>query len=125
MKTSDETAAEGYPGWLSLVIINPGCKKVDLEQTKTLTAILGSTIATITALWKLPTAFRRWWDRRTLVELSGEAYSTDDNRELYPELHPTGLPKRRPLRPRRLPLHRSNSRTALLSNRPHSSQSRD
>ena len=35
-------------------------------------------IGIVTALWKLPPVIRRWWDRRNLLELSGEAYSVDD-----------------------------------------------
>lgn len=76
-----------------------------------ITSFAGAT-AIAAALWKLQPAIRGWWDRRTLLELSGEAYSADDARRytrhyIQPDcqsVDPSGLEDFRRIVPTRVPL---------------------
>ena len=51
---------------------------VNWEQSRNIIAAMGGAVAIVAALWKLQPVIRQWWDRRTLLELSREAYSADD-----------------------------------------------
>jgi len=84
----------------------------DWDLTHKIVTALGAVVAIIAALWKLTPAIRRWWDRRTLLELSGEAYSADDTRlytrnYIQPDcqsVDPSGLEDFRCIVPTRVPL---------------------
>ena len=73
---------------------------------------MGAVVVVLTALWKLPAVILRWWDRRTLLYLSGEAYSADDTRRytrnyIRPDcqsVDPSGLEDFRRIVPTRVPL---------------------
>lgn len=85
---------------------------MDWDLTRNFIASLGGAIAIVTALWKLQPVVRQWWDRRTLLELSGEAYSADDTRRytrnyIQPDcqsIDPAGLEDFRRIVPTRVPL---------------------
>jgi hypothetical protein len=53
---------------------------MDWEAIRNINTSLAAAAAIVAALWKLVPMVRQWWDRRTLLELSGEAYSADDAR---------------------------------------------
>ena len=82
------------------------------DLTRNITTTLGAAIAIATALGKLRPVLRQWWDRRTLLELSGEAYSADDTRRythnyIPPDcqsVDPSGLEDFRRIVPTRVPL---------------------
>ena len=84
----------------------------DWDLTHKIVTTLGAVVAIIAALWKLAPPIRRWWDRRTLLELSGEAYSADDTRlytrnYIQPDcqsVDPSGLEDFRCIVPTRVPL---------------------
>jgi hypothetical protein len=73
---------------------------------------VGGGIAIVAALWKLPPIIGRWWDRRALLELGGEAYTADDARRytrnyIQPDcqsVDPSGLEDFRCIVPTRVPL---------------------
>jgi len=73
---------------------------------------VAAAITIVTALWKLPPMILQWWDRRTLLELSGEAYSADDARRytryyIQPDcqsVDPSGLEDFRRIVATRVPL---------------------
>ena len=82
---------------------------------KSIGEVLGVFVAAIgivTALWKLPPVIRRWWDRRNLLELSGDAYTVDDIQRytrhyIEPDcqsVDPSGLEDFRAIVPTRVPL---------------------
>ena len=52
----------------------------DWELIRNITTSLAAVIALLAAIWKLAPMILQSWDRRTLLELSGEAYSADDTR---------------------------------------------
>jgi hypothetical protein len=82
---------------------------VDWNLTYDITASLAAVAVVFTAL---KPAIRQWWDRRTLLELSGEAYSADDTRRytrnyIQPDcqsIDPSGLEDFRRIVPTRVPL---------------------
>jgi hypothetical protein len=82
------------------------------ETARNIITSLSAAVAIVAALWKLPPMIRRWWDRRTLLELSGEAWSADDARRytryyIEPDcqsVDPSGLEDFRRIVPTRVPL---------------------
>jgi hypothetical protein len=91
---------------------------VNWDPTSKIVGVLGGVVGIIAALWKLTPAIQRWWDRRTLLELSGEAYSADDVR-LYTRYYiqpdcqsvdPSGLEDFRRIVPTRVPLFQAMDR---------------
>ena len=85
---------------------------MDWELTRNITTSLAAVILVVTALWNLGPKIRQWWDRRTLLELSAEAYSADDTRRytrnyIQPDcqsVDPSGLEDFRCVVPTRVPL---------------------
>jgi len=85
---------------------------MDWEKARNITTSLGAVVAVAAALWKLVPVILQWWDRRTLFELSGEAYSDDDVRRytryyIQPDcqsVDPSGLEDFRRIVPTRVPL---------------------
>jgi hypothetical protein len=85
---------------------------MDWEAIRNITASLAAVAAIVAALWKLVPIVRQWWDRRTLLDLSGEAYSADDARRytgyyIQPDcqsVDPSGLEDFRSIVPTRVPL---------------------
>ena len=53
---------------------------MDWERTRNITTSLAAVAAVAAALWKLVPILLRSWDRRALLELSGEVYSDDAKR---------------------------------------------
>ena len=82
------------------------------DLTRNISTTLAAAIAIVAALWKLKPAIRQWWDRRTLLELSAEAYSADNTRRytryyIPPDcqsVDPSGLEDFRCIVPTRVPL---------------------
>jgi hypothetical protein len=85
---------------------------MDWEKTRNITTSAAAVAAVAAALWKLVPAILRWWDRRALLELSGEAYSAQDvksyTRYYIPpdcqSVDPSGLEDFRCIVPTRVPL---------------------
>ena len=85
---------------------------MNLKLTGEVLGVFVAAIGIVTALWKLPPVIRRWWDRRNLLELSGDAYTVDDIQRytrhyIEPDcqsVDPSGLEDFRAIVPTRVPL---------------------
>ncbi len=86
--------------------------KDTLELIRNVTTSIGAVTAVVLALLKLVPIAGRWWDRRTLLELSGEAYNAADAKRytryyIEPDcqsVDPSGLEDFRRLVPTRVSL---------------------
>jgi len=48
------------------------------EDIKNIVAVVAGVVAIVTGVWKLVPFLVRWWDRRTLLDLDAQAYTSDD-----------------------------------------------